>query len=55
MSNYCQLIRRTRERGAKWSFVAHGATYSREEALEMKGRIESRGDEARLLPIKGAR
>lgn len=51
-----QIIRKPRytasgERGT-WSFVAHGATYSRAEALETKERIETLShDTVRLLRI----
>lgn len=39
----------------RWSFVAHGAAYEREEAEIMVDRIKGKGGRARVLPLpKGA-
>lgn len=51
-----QIIRKpkigTSERPARWSFVAHGATYPKAEALAVCGSIEhNSGDRTRLLPV----
>ena len=44
-----QIIR-NRKGESKWQFLAHGATYERAKALEIKADYESRGDRIRLLP-----
>lgn len=39
---------------ARWSFVAHGATYTATEAQGVRdGIADSSGDVTRLLPVKG--
>jgi hypothetical protein len=48
-----QIIRKTRDKGARWSFVAHGATYSKDEAAETCRRIANNsGDSTRLLAVQ---
>ena len=48
-----QIVTKERALGSRWSFVAHGATYGREEAREAKATREARGLRVMLLPVTG--
>jgi len=53
----CQLIRMPAKPrqgdsgGRRWEFMAHGATYTAEEADEIQPRLEANGYKVRRLPV----
>ncbi len=47
----CQIL--VMRKGEKrWTFAAHGATYSAEEAETYEAAIAERGGRVKLLPVK---
>lgn len=53
MPKQYQIIRKSSERVnyGRWQFVAHGAAYSKQEALDMVAIYKTKGVKARLLLI----
>lgn len=50
MKAYQILVMRKGE--TRWTFAAHGATYSAEEAEAYKAAVAERGARVKLLPVK---